>query len=195
MDPRGTSIRRGERGAATVEFILVLIPVVTFFNSLIQLAFIYTTQVFVEHAATNAARTAAMSLGRPAANENTGAADTPVPLGSERQALVRKSTLLALAPFILDGTIDSLTIEYPSEPGGASSPSQTFAAMSQTQTPDIRVRVRAEMICKMVFAKQLVCGGLLHPVKWLAAESVFPVERATYKPSTSCAGGSSQSTY
>jgi hypothetical protein len=185
---------RGDRGAVYVEFLIAFFPVFTFFLSLMQLAFVYTTQLFVEHTATVAARTAALALGKPEGSENASEASKAVPLSATRQALVRKAAVLTLAPFILDGTIDTLEIEYPStaEPKAPTNPKQTYAAMDLKTTPLVRVRVKAKMYCKIMIANHLVCGGLggslFFPTMWLQAESVFPVERASYQPSTSCAG-------
>src|SRR5579859_1022044 len=101
---RGASrgIRNGERGAAYVEFLIAFMPVFTLFAGIVQYALMSTAQVFVDHAATVAARTAALALGRPGATENAGQHDTPVRLGTEREGLVRKAVVLTLAPLVLD---------------------------------------------------------------------------------------------
>jgi hypothetical protein len=186
------SLRRCERGAIYIEFLIAFMPVFTFFLSVLQLAFVYTAQVSVENAATVAARTAALSLGVPGSGENKTKTDHAVPLGAQRERVVRKAVVLALAPFILDGTIMDLDIQYPTSaaPNAPSVPTQTFAAMGQKSAPLVRTRVRGLVNCKIMLANRLVCGGLggslLNPTMWLQAESVFPVERADYLPASAC---------
>jgi len=193
MTETGRTARSTERGAIYVEFLIAFMPVFIFFLGILQLSFLYTGQLAVEHAATVAARTAALALGAPEPGENAGKGDTSVRLDAQRQALVRKGVILSLAPFILDGSIDDLLIEYPASdvPDAPNAPMQTFAAMTETTSPLVRARVRAQIDCKIMIANHLVCGGLggslLNPTMWLHSESVFPVERTTYEPAAQCA--------
>ena len=182
--------RRNDGGAVYVELIIALLPVLTFFLALLQLGLLYAAGLFVEHGATVAARVAALSLGDPAAGEVMGKNERAIPLGPQRTALVRKAALLSMAPLILDGTVNALDVDVVpmDRPGGLASPNETFAAMDDTSAPLLRVRVRALVACKITIANHLLCPGpsLLWPTKWLAAESVFPVERAHYEPSPVC---------
>jgi hypothetical protein len=181
---RWIALVRNARGAVYVELMIAFMPVFTFFLCLLQLAFVYTTRVFVEHTATAAARVAALSLGRPQPGENLAGGENPVALGPQREALVRKAALLTLAPLILDGTINSVVIEPTPTP---------YAAMSDDGSPILHLKVRAQMECKVMIANRLIChsfggggGSFLHPSMWLSAESLFPVERAHYEPAAAC---------
>jgi hypothetical protein len=183
--------RQGERGAVYVELIIAFLPVFTFFLAMLQLGLLYASGLFVEHGATVAARVAALALGDPQPGENTGRHERAIPLGPQRTALVRKAALLSMSPLILDGTIDTVDVDVipMNRPGGLPDPRQTFESMGDTTAPFVRVRVRAQVACKITIANHLLCPGpsLLWPKKWLSAESVFPVERASYEPDVACA--------
>jgi hypothetical protein len=183
--------RNGERGAVYIELMIAFMPVFTFFLSLLQLAFLYTDQLFVEHTATVSARVAALALGERLPRDLPNAQSTM--LGPQRIETVRNAAVLTMAPLILDGSLVTMTVEYPRGTGiGLSDPVQQYAVMTDTTAPFIQVRIRANMACKIAIANRLLCGvsvgGLLgHPTKMIMAESTFPIERTHYVPSAACA--------
>ena len=191
VDARPRGGRNGERGAVYIELMIAFMPVFTFFLSLLQLAFLYTDQLFVEHTATVSARVAALALGTRQPQDAPNAPATT--LGPQRIETVRKAALLTTAPLILDGSLVTMTVEYPRGTGvGLSDPVQQYAVMTDTTAPFIQVRIRANVACKIMIANRLLCGasagGLLgHPTKMIMAESTFPIERAHYTPSAACA--------
>lgn len=166
---------RGKRGAVYVELMIAFMPVFTFFLCLLQLALVFTARLFVEHTATTSARVAALTLGNPEAGENNMGAARPAMFTASRRALVRKSALLTLAPLILDGTVDNVDIDFPNT---------GFPAMGDQTAPMLRLKVTAQVECKIMIANHIFCRGGLNPTIKLQAESLFPVERAQYAPST-----------
>jgi hypothetical protein len=208
QDPESASSRRRhwrcERGAVFVEFLIVFLPVFTFFLCLLQLALLFTVRLVTEHAALTAARAAAVII----ADEKTAYGNEPpnqLKVGGKREQAIKNAVYLTLAGFILDGTIEKVNVVFPAgdQPGG---PGQrgtiTYRPMGFNRPGDpekdgpfgdvgkVRVRVEVDAICKIGLANSIMCSrGLgniargfvgLQPTAAVKAEAVFPYQGAYY---------------
>jgi len=152
-------LRNHTGGAVYVEFLIAFIPVLVFFLCLAQLSFLYQIKLAVEHAAVIAARSAAVVLAdRPKVygTEQIGV------LGPNREDHIRKSAVLALAPYVLDGSINEVKLVFPeaSQPNGPDAMhagGRTYPPMRDTATDMVRVRVEAEARCKIALANAIMC--------------------------------------
>jgi hypothetical protein len=86
---RVRAVLEDDRGAVYVEFLLVFMPVFLFFLAVVELGFVYAGKLVVQHAATRAARAAAVILdddparyrGEPRGQlDLAGSAGTPSPI-------------------------------------------------------------------------------------------------------------------
>ena len=96
---------RCERGAVFVEFLIVFLPVFTFFLCLLQLALLFTVRLVTEHAALTAARAAAVIIG----DETKRYGNEPpnqLKIGGKREQAIKNAVYLTMAGFILDGTAE-----------------------------------------------------------------------------------------
>ncbi len=185
---------RDEKGAVYVEFLIAFLPVLVFFLCLLQLALLFTTKLYVEHASVVAARSAAVMFGDdPQFHENS----EQNKLTDQRMEAVRRAAVLTLAPLILDGTISRIRIVYPNpnEPDGKDMLSgKNIAPMSDSSVQLVRVRVEAATRCKIAFADRIACGGLFTQIaNWdsnllggglhilVRGESFYPYQGASYK--------------
>lgn len=180
---------RGTSGAVYVEFLIAFLPVLTMFLGLMQLAFLFAVRIAVEHAAVNAARTAAVVIGDDEKRYKSEARDQ-VARGGERYAAIRRSAILSLAPFILDDTLSLVEISFPPNgiPGGDPKDNGAYKALNMNEPIDkVRVRVEARAACKIMIANRIACGQwweniatLGRPSKLLYAEAMFPYQGARY---------------
>jgi hypothetical protein len=208
QDPESASSPRRhwrcERGAVFVEFLIVFLPVFTFFLCLLQLALLFTVRLVTEHAALTAARSAAVIIG----DEKQRYGNEPpnqLKIGGRREKAIENAVYLTLAGFILDGTIESVRVFFPAgdKPGG---PGQrgTIAyrpmGFNRPDSPEkdgpfgdvakVRVRVEVEAICKIGLANRIMCnkgfGSIargfigLPQTATVKAEAVFPYQGAYY---------------
>jgi Flp pilus assembly protein TadG len=191
------STRRAKRlgkstlGAVYVEFIIAFLPFLITFLCLWQVAILYWTKLMVDHAAFSAARAAAVIVGEDPKNVSDSS-DSVNKLTSTRQGLVENAAYVALAPLVINGTIDNITVEYPdpTKPGGADSMgNKTYSPMSGNSVGNIRVRVIAKMQCRIAFANLIMCAGFMNklqnsigldPTVDVAGESIFPYQGAAY---------------
>ncbi len=208
QDRKAASLQRRlwrcQRGAVFVEFLIVFLPVFTFFLCLLQLALLFTVRLVSEHAALTAARAAAVII----ADEKKRYGNEPpnqLKVGGKREKAIKSAVYLTLAGFILDGTIESVNIVFPAgdKPGG---PGQKGTikyrpmGFNRPDNPDkdgafgdvskVRVRVEVEANCKIGLANRIMCGkgfgnvvrGFfgLQPTTMVKAEAVFPYQGAFY---------------
>jgi hypothetical protein len=183
----------GTAGAVFVEFLIVFFPVLTMFLCLVQLGLLYTVRVVVEHAAVNAARTAAVVIGdKPDPNVYAGTIEPQhqvKPKNGPRYDAIRRAALLTLAPFIVNGSVTSVELEFPppDQPGGPDQTSRTltYTPMQGTTVNKVRVRLVVEVVCKIGLADKILCGRFIpNPVmpgiKTMRAEAMFPYQGARY---------------
>jgi hypothetical protein len=189
------SEKRGTEGAIFVEFLIAFLPVFTFFLCLVQLGLLFAIKLLVDHAAVNCARTAAVVIG-----DDPKAFDTaPEPLhevrkGSARYQLIERAALYTLAPFIIDGTLRNIKLEFPKpeDPAGKDQANPKWNPMSGSTIDKVRVRVLAQATCKIGLANRIACGEfgltpsdlasdlLQGPSIWVRAEAVYPYQGASY---------------
>lgn len=191
-DEGSGGLRADQRGAVYVEFLIAFMPVFVFFLCILQLALLYTTKLYVEHAAVQGARAGAVVFGDdPAAYGGS----TVNRLTSQRMAVVRRAVVLTLAPLVLDGTVQSVDVTYPNPgtPAGNDALSNhPISPMGDSGAPMLRVNVDAQARCKIAIADRVVCGGLLglgdSPgwgvlgliTKRVRGTAVFPYQGARY---------------
>ncbi len=171
MTSRLAALARDERGGTYGEFLIVIIPMLAFGLGIFQLSELYTAKMAVDHAALNAARSASVVF-----------ADDPKSYGGEgtnresekRSAAVRLAALRTVAPYVLDGSIQSLDVKYPD-----GVPTHAGAPMT--------VEVRAKFRCSVPLVHRIVCvdGGM----KEIASRQTFASQAASFSYSGGGGGG------
>jgi hypothetical protein len=202
LPSRAAGVQRGGlsndvRGAILVEFLIAFLPVFTFFLCLVQVGLLYAVRLAVEHAAVNTARAAAVVVGDdPSRYRNEMPLHRFQHRSGERYKALRRAALITLAPYILDGTLEGLRLEFPEpdRPGGdARTGNIEYAPMGDTSVSKVRVRVVADAACKIAIAGRIACSyweilagikvprtALNYPTRTLRAEAVFPYQGARY---------------
>ena len=173
-------------GAVYVEFLIAFMPVFVLFLCLLQLALLFSSQLLVEHSAVQGARAAAVVFGDEPGPYGEHGDDAVNALGAPRRQAVRDAVLVSLAPLILGGSIARVDVAFPVEdtPGGKDQPANTpLAPMTNAGPHMIRVRVEADVVCKIAMANVIMCSRGARPalrVKTAAAESLYPYQGASY---------------
>ncbi len=210
MSTRACDTRRSTRGAVYVEFLIAFMPLLVFFLCLWQVAILYGTKLFVDHAAFSGARAAAVVIAEnPNRVQDGGPGSVNVLTWAAQPARSRRGRPGRCVALILDGTVISYQVLYPdpSTPGGKNVMlGQTYKGMTETDVSMARVRVRAMMNCKIAFANAIMCNGLLSkiggligtgpifpPYIYVSAESIFPYQGASYTYDPNDDNGSSSS--
>jgi hypothetical protein len=187
----------GTTGAVFVEFLIVFLPVLTMFLCLVQLALLYAVRITVENAAVNAARTAAVVIGdKPDPNVYSGTienANEIRPPNGARYLAIRRAAVLSLAPFIINGTITGIKLEFPppDQRGGADQRIPRYTPMQDTTVNKVRVRLEVDAFCKIGLADRIMCRGplglpgMFSPPgvtlkRTMRAEAIFPYQGARY---------------
>ena len=109
------------RGAVYVEFLIAFLPLLIFFLCLWQVSILYTTKLFVDHAAFSGARAAAVVIAEnPNRVNDSGGPPSVNVLTGRRNRLVQDAVGLALMPLVLDSTVIFFNVQYPEpdKPGG-----------------------------------------------------------------------------
>lgn len=185
-------------GAVYVEFLIAFLPFLTFFLCLWQVSILYYTKIIVDNAAFAAARAAAVIVAENANRVDPSGGPTSVnQLTPSRDDYVRTAAEIALAPLILDGTILTVDVKYPTpdQPGSDDAMrGKTYPGMGNSSVSLMRVRVETIMNCKIGLANAILCpadtllglftkqfGLFVLPVR---SEAVFPYQgaRYTYNP-------------
>jgi hypothetical protein len=192
---RSARLGRDRRGVVFVEFLVAFLPVYTFFLCLVQLALLFAVRLITEHAATNAARAAAVVIGDDPRRYHGERPNTLTVKGSEHYQVVRNAALLTLAPLILNGYVHRVDVAFPAEdrPGGpARSGSLAFQPMGDKQVTKIRVRVEVDAECRIGIANRIACPlsfsfthatdaiRIVIPMRTVTAEAVYPYQGARY---------------
>jgi hypothetical protein len=185
------------RGAVYVEFLIAFLPVLTFFLCLLQLSLLFAVKLGVEHAAQVCARGAAVVIGDEPSTYNEQQSDVNT-LTDKRKSAITDAAYIALAPFILDGSIEGIDVLFPKPdaPGGEdqSGGKITYPPMPLNGASMVRVRLEVKVGCRIAFANQIICGNLLTgllgntpigallpPTKTVRAEAVYPYQGARYE--------------
>ena len=206
IDPRSerplaaSALWRDTRGAIFVEFLIAFLPVFTFFLCLLQLGLLFAVRLVVEHAATNGARAAAVIIGDdPKRYGNEALNKVEKRSGNRRYGAIKDAVTLSVAPFILDGTINSVEVDFPPPDQPEAKVGKgpyTYAPMNMTTISKVRVRVTVEANCKIGLANFFTCmsfaeqqlfkrglslpAGLYFPKKTITAEGMYPYQGASY---------------
>lgn len=186
--------RRDTRGAVYVEFLIAFLPVYVFFLGLIQIGLLFTARLITEHAATNAARAAAVVIG----DDNDDVHDygdeakhkfDPEDNDAKRTKAVRNAAIISLMPLILNGVAQNIEVLYPDEPGGEGQPGTVeYAPLSQYTVDKVRVRVEVDAMCQIALINRIACdtlhvGGLSSffvLTRRVVAEAVYPYQGVKY---------------
>lgn len=189
------SLSGDTRGAVFVEFLIAFFPVYVFFLCLVQLSLLFTVKLVTEHAAVNAARAAAVVIGDDPRRYQNERMHQISSRGGGHYKAVRDAALLTLAPLILNGTVQGVSVEFPpAETPGAPGRNGTlrFAPMGMSTVEKVRVRVEVDTACRIGFANRIACPLLgnftrprLHvaltmPTILVRAEAVYPYQGARY---------------
>ena len=166
--------RRGQRGAVYVEFLVAFLPMLIFFECLVQLAGLFTAKLVVGHAATTAVRAAAVVVADDPRYYN----DQPVgqATGDRRDAVLRAAAM----PLRTVKSVVDVAITFPSSAGGNDDKT------SYVPGDAIRVRVDATYRCFVPFASRLVCSFLTGR-RQLVGEAGLPYHGADYAYGSSSA--------
>lgn len=189
-----SGVRRDCRGAVYVEFLIAFLPVYTFFLCVIQIGLLFTVRLITEHAATNAARAAAVVIGDEPKRYDGEAVHKLTPNG-KRDKAVRAAALLTLTPLILNGVVQNVKVYYPPPDQPVGKPQTgafTYTAMHDSSIQKVRVRVEVEAACRIALAAQIACSGSLFsnvsqqllfflPTRRVRAEAIFPYQGASYE--------------
>jgi len=186
-------------GAVFVEFLIAFLPVFTFFLCLVQLGLLFSVRELTEHAATTAARAAAVVIGDDPARYGNEEQDKIEPGRGKRYDAVYRAALLTVAPFILDGTIRDLKVEFPPPDrpeGDVSNNPVSYTPMNLTTISKVRVRVTVEANCKIGLGSWIACDYAFarfgvkdpflfpvirpFPTRTIKAEGMFPYQGARY---------------
>jgi hypothetical protein len=196
---RGRDVLDDTGGAVFVEFLIAFLPVFTFFLCLIQLGLLFAVREVTEHAATTAARAAAVVIGDDPKRYGDEAPNQLDTGSGKRYDAIYRAAMLTVAPFILDGTIRSLKIEFPkpdAPEGDAQTGTVNYAPMDHANISKVRVRVSVEANCKIGLGNWIACdyffarlgvkdpalfpGIRPYPTRTIRAEGMFPYQGASY---------------
>lgn len=189
---------RDATGAVFVEFLIAFLPVFTFFLCLVQVGLLFAVRLVTEHAATNGARAAAVVIGDDPARYGNEPQNKIEAGKGKRYDAVYRAVMLSVAPFVLDGTIHGLTVEFPppDQPEGkVGKGAVTYTPMNHTSISKVRVRVTVDANCKIGLGSWIACEYSFarfgihpphipflnpYPTRSIVAEGMFPYQGASY---------------
>jgi hypothetical protein len=159
---------RQTRGAVYVEFLVAFLPVLTCFECLLQLAGLHAARLVTEHAATCAARAAAVVLHDDPAEYGGVALGSAT--GARRRDVERAAALVLRA-------VDNVEL------GQVSFLASSGAGAERTSFgPDelIRLQVAARYRCTLPLARWVVCGSVSGDAT-LLGQATLPSQGARYE--------------
>lgn len=162
------SSRAASRGAVYVEFLVAFLPLLVFFECLVQLAGLVGARFVVHHAAYAAARAASVVLyDDPKHYDDLAVGEAS---GKRREAVERAAAM----PLKAVRSIVDFKVTFPSSAGANDDRASLL--------PDdlVRVRVEAKYRCFVPLASHLVCG-VLSGARTLTAEAAMPGQGAEYQ--------------
>jgi len=176
-----SSLAADRRGAAYVEFLIVIIPFFMFVLCVLQGVLLQFADLAVDRAAIVATRSAVVVLDDDP-QFYSGEARNSARTGGPRMAAIRQGAANVLASLSTEAIQDMdrrLSVGFPVQPGGNQMRSAGFA-------PDeaVTVRVGFDYSCGIPLAGRIVCGA--DATILLEAEASLPNQGARY----SYAGGS-----
>ena len=171
----------GTRGAVYVEFLIAFMPLLVLFMCLWQMSRMYTTSLAVQHAAVTAARSGAVVF----ADDPASYGGEPVgQVSTKRKQAVEGAALIPLSPFILDGSLVSVTVKYPSQPGANDersqyNPSDPTTGDDSQRVDFVRVRVETTFRCRIPLADRIACDPFTR-TRTISREAAFPYQGASF---------------
>lgn len=161
------SLARDNRGAVYVEFLIAFLPLLIFFECLVQYAGIVSAKLVVQHAAVSATRAAVVVLHDDPKHYNDE--EVGKATGKRREDI----RLAAAIPMRAVKSITAFEINFPSQPGGNDDRSEF------TRDELVRVRVKAVYRCQVPFASRLLCDAMSSE-RELTGEAALPNQGADY---------------
>lgn len=131
------------RGGAYVEFLIVILPLLTLALGIFQLSQLYTAKLAVDHAAANAARAATVVMSDDPKYYGGEAVNSA---GSARTSAVRLAAARTLAPFVLDGSLRTVDVTFPN-------------GIPTSRGQDLTVQVTSDYRCSVPLVHKFVCSG------------------------------------
>jgi Flp pilus assembly protein TadG len=148
------------RGAAYAEFLVAFMPVLLFAFCIFQESELFTGKLLCDHAAVAAARSASVVLpDNPQRYGGEGVNST----GPKRTEAVRVAAIRALAPFVHDGNVTDVQVDFP---GGV------------TPKGPLQVRVVATFRCKVALTHFIACNS--NGTRTLTSTATLPNQGAQY---------------
>jgi hypothetical protein len=136
---------RASDGAVYSEFLVAFVPVFFLFMCIWQLTEIFSTGLMVQHAATNAARSAGVVFADDPALYGGEPVGSP---GPQRKKVVEDAALMTLAPGIADGTVREVRVDA----------NGTLRANAPGVIDVVEVRVDVSYRCLVPMASFVICG-------------------------------------
>lgn len=153
------AVVRDTRGAVYVEFLIAFLPLLIFFECLVQLGGLYNAQLITLHSAATAARAATVVLhDDPARYDDAGLGQ----YAGKRKEDIEKAAAL---PLRANRSIVDFTVELDKAQYG--------------RDDLIRVEVEAVYRCQVPFARRLVCNFFTSR-RTLRGEAALPNNGADY---------------
>jgi hypothetical protein len=152
-----------DRGAIFTEFLIALLPVLALAFAIFQVAELYTVKMAVDHAAANSARAAVVVFPDDPKYYGGEAVNEP---GPQRTAAVRLAALRSLSPFVLDGSVRSVAVEFPN-------------GVPKDGNGALTVEIHATFKCRTVLVDGLVCSPS-NGTRDLVARSTLPNHSARF---------------
>jgi hypothetical protein len=159
---------RDNGGAVYVEFLVAFLPLLVFFECLIQFSGLVAAKLVVQHAAMTATRAAIVVLYDDPKYYNDE--EVGKTTGKRREAI----RLAAAMPMRSVKSIVAFDINFPSQAGESDDRDQ------YGRDELVRVRVTATYRCQVPFASRLVCNWLTG-MRELHGEAALPNQGADYE--------------
>jgi len=152
--------RSSLRGAAYAEFLVAFMPVLLFAFCIFQESEMFTGKLLCDHAAVAAARSATVVLPDNPQRYGGEGVNTP---GKRRTEAVRMAAIRAMAPFVHDGNVTDVKVDFP---GG-----------TPLRGP-LQVRVQATFKCKVALTYFIACNS--SGTRTLTSVATLPNQGANY---------------
>lgn len=160
---------KDQRGAATVEFIIAILPMFIFFLALWQYAYMQIAQITVQHASVAAARAAAVILWDDPKDYDNVVMGKLDGKRKDHVAAAAQLVLTAMPGLVLSDVklVDNSTSNAAKKSGDVMQPNDM-----------LRVEVDVVMVCDVPGSKSLYCAPL--GAKLLKAWGAFPSQGANF---------------
>lgn len=155
MSAAKTDREEATRGAVLAEFVITIVPVLMMTFGWMQLAWLYTANLLVQHSATACVRAAAVVDDKPF-NPGDNGSVSDIQLAAERAAEVQSAKIF-----------DGLTCSVANE------------ATEEDPFGRVRATVTADFACRVPMGRFIICGA--GSKKQLTKTAEMPFQGARYK--------------